>query len=79
MFPVLGTQGILDDSWMKDAAFREVLGLNTVMDVSAKESKIEAPQDLCLGGFYLGVCTTKKMDAYRASRGDVSKKVTWQF
>jgi len=68
------------NSWMQAPEMRQLVGAGAVgAPVSVGSNNDAPPDDLVLGGFYLGVANPKKMGAYRAKRGKMANKVKWVF
>ena len=77
------------ETWLRAPKLHKMLGINESNEEGAeqgdgkmaeeKADKAPSPRDLVLGGFYLGCCSPAKMQKYRASRGDVNKKVNWIY
>ena len=58
------------NNWLMDSRVRTILNMN---------ESLNGEEDLILGAFYLGVSNVKKMNAYKSSRTDMSKKILWMY
>lgn len=58
------------NTWLKDDRVKKILNMN---------DSCNGEEDICLGAFYLGVSNLGKMNSYRSSRSDMSKKVQWIY
>ena len=58
------------NNWLMDSRVRTILNMN---------ESLNGEEDLILGAFYLGVSNVKKMNAYKSSRTDMSKKILWIY
>lgn len=52
-------------------------GSDKVREAFGLPPSAEDTGDRCLGLFYVGVCSKKRIVAYRSKRGDIGEKVKW--